>query len=133
MCSLGAEVFQNPDLTTPDQDLLTPPQLLLTPPSACQHRPGSQAALSSAQHRDGQDTFSPFSRWGDQELKAAATVTTLNPNVLITASWQDTASGHLQAESVITHQTRRETLTWVQNLSGGSPQVIPAGSTRTVT
>lgn len=120
VCFLGIELFQNPDLSTPDQDLLSPLQLLLALPSACQHQ-------------DGQEPFSPFCRPGDRELKAAATLATLNPNVLITASRQDAASGHLQAESVITWQIRRETLTWVQNLSGGSPQVIPAGSTRTVT
>lgn len=98
-CSLGQSLSKTQTL---------PPQTgtFSALPLACRHRPCSRADLPSAQHRDGQDTFSPFCRPGDRELKAAATVATLNRNILIAASQQDTASGHLQAESVITRQNK---------------------------
>lgn len=117
----GAERFQNPDLS---QDLLSPAWLLLPLPLACQPHPCCRTGTApgwarcllpalqtppSSDHRGHPDPEHPYN-----------------------GTW----AGHcLQppAESVLSQQTRRETLTWVQNLSGGSPQVIPAGSTRTVT
>lgn len=85
------------------------------------------------QHQDAQGQLFPSPRFGDWELKAAASVATLSGNIPPAAPQQDAVPGHLQAEPLTVHQTRREILTWVQNRSGGSPQVMPAGSTLTVT
>lgn len=75
----------------------------------------------------------PAPRFGDWELKVSASVATLSGNTPPAAPQQDAVPGHLQAEPLTAHRTRKEILTWVQNRSGGSPQVIPAGSTLTVT